>query len=125
MDKKSQKKVSVLYNSACPLCDAGIRREKQRMQDCNVDWIDIHTESGVLENTGLEKEAVRQRLHVIDRVGNQSIGIDAFIALWHISPTQAWKARLFSAPVIHGLSALSYNAFAWVLYKCNRLLGHW
>ena len=37
-------KVSVYYNSACPVCNAGIGAQRRRMQSCNVDveWIDIH-----------------------------------------------------------------------------------
>jgi len=125
MDNTHKKQISVLYNSACPVCNAGIRRERNRMQNSGVRWRDIHTEPGVLDNTGLEKEFVRQRLHVVDDAGNQYIGIDAFIALWNASPAQAWKARLFSFPVIHRLSVVAYNVFAWLLYKFNRLLKRW
>jgi len=125
MDNTRKKKISVLYNSACPICNAGIRRERQRMEISGVRWSDIHTDPGVLHNTGLKPEFVRQRLHVVDGDGTQHIGIDAFIALWEVSPTQAWKAKLLSLPVIHGLSGLMYNAFAWLLYKFNRLLRRW
>jgi len=125
MDNTPGKKISVLYNSACPVCNAGIRREKQRIQTSDVKWRDIHTEPGVLDNTDLEKEFVRKRLHVIDNDGNRHIGIDAFIALWSVSANQVWKARLFSLPVVHEVSVLAYNAFAWLLYSYNRLLKHW
>ncbi len=123
--ENSKKQISVLYNSACPICDAGIRGEKERTPDDNVRWHDIHTEPDALDNTNLDKEFVRQRLHVVDGDGNPHIGIDAFIAIWNVSPSQTSKAKLFSAPVIHWLAATAYNAFAWLLYKVNRLLRRW
>lgn len=121
----NEKQLRVLYNSACPICDAGIRAEKQRMQECDVRWLDIHANPDCLDKTGLDREFVRQRLHLIDRDGDHRIGIDAFIALWSTSPTRHWKARILSLPVIHGLSGLAYNAFAWMLYQYNRARKRW
>jgi predicted DCC family thiol-disulfide oxidoreductase YuxK len=121
----SEKQIKVLYNSACPICDAGIRAEQQRMQGCDVRWLDVHTNPDSLKETGLDLEFVRQRLHVIDAKDDPRIGIDAFIALWQAAPSQHWKARLLSLPVIHGLSALAYNVFAWLLYRFNRAIKRW
>jgi len=108
----NEHQITVLYNSACPVCDAGIRAERQRMAECDVCWVDIHTNPDSLKKTSLDREFVRQRLHVIDRDGEHRIGIDAFITLWKTSPTQNWKARLLSLPVIHVISGFVYNAFA-------------
>ena len=36
----------VYYNSACPVCDAGIKDQRRRMEACgvkDVEWIDVHT----------------------------------------------------------------------------------
>jgi predicted DCC family thiol-disulfide oxidoreductase YuxK len=68
---------------------------------------------------------VRKRLHLVDQNGELKVGIDAFIVLWKISESGQWKARFFSFPIIHGLSSLCYNSFAWLLYRWNRLVNHW
>lgn len=117
--------INVYYNSACPVCDMGIKHQKKIMQNCNVNWTDIHIDTANLKELHSDIEFVRKRLHVIDGSGKLHIGIDAFIAIWNVSPNEKWKARLFSAPVIHGLSSLIYNIFAWALYKRNRLLKRW
>ena len=64
-------KTRVYYNSACPVCNAGIGAERRRMQACNVDaeWIDIHRDPGRLEEIGASLEFVRKRLHVVDDSG--------------------------------------------------------
>lgn len=117
--------ISVYYNSACPVCEKGIKNQQSRMETCPVNWNDVHTVSNIYKEAGSDIEFIRQRLHVIDRDGKLNIGFDAFISLWRDSPGEKWKADLFSIPIIHGTSSVAYNAFAWILYKCNRLLKRW
>ena len=52
-------KVSVYYNSACPVCNAGIEAQRRRMQSCNVDveWIDIHRNPERLTETGASRSS--------------------------------------------------------------------
>jgi len=64
-------KSRIYYNSACPVCNAGIAAERRRMEACNVDaeWIDIHRNPGRLEEIGasvLDAGGLRarQRMHV-------------------------------------------------------------
>ena len=51
-------KVSVYYNSACPVCNAGIGAQRRRMQSCDVDveWIDIHRNPERLTAIGASRE---------------------------------------------------------------------
>ena len=81
-------KVSVYYNSACPVCNAGIGAQRRRMQSCNVDveWIDIHRNPERLTETGASREFVRERLHVVDDAGVMRVGAEAFGALWSRTP---------------------------------------
>ena len=46
--------LKVYYNSACLVCNAGIRGQKQRMNGCPVDiqWIDIHSQPDALKEIG-------------------------------------------------------------------------
>ena len=119
--------LKVFYNSACPVCDAGIRGQKQRMAGCPVDlqWIDIHSEPQALEEIGARQEFVRKRLHVLDANGQLRVGAEAFRALWAHTPCQHGLARLTGLPLLNRLSRWAYNAFAALLYAWNRANRRW
>jgi predicted DCC family thiol-disulfide oxidoreductase YuxK len=120
-------KLKVYYNSACPVCDAGIRGQKARMAGCAVDvqWIDIHTQPEALQEIGARQEFVRERLHVLDEKGELRIGAEAFRALWTHTPGQGALARLTGLPLLNSLSKATYNGFAALLYAWNRLNRRW
>jgi predicted DCC family thiol-disulfide oxidoreductase YuxK len=128
---KLSKSISVYYNSACPVCDSGIQGYRKKENAENIIWKDIHYDQSSIDNlnreleVSLDLEFVRKRLHLVDQNGELKVGIDAFIVLWKISESGQWKARFFSFPIIHGLSSLCYNSFAWLLYRWNRLVNHW
>lgn len=114
---------TVYYNSACPVCDAGIRSQRGRMQGCEVNWVDVHQHPQAAQALGLELEQVRERLHVRSADGQMHIGADALAALWSQSPGQRWLGALTRR--LRWLSRPLYNAFARGLYRWNRRRGHW
>jgi predicted DCC family thiol-disulfide oxidoreductase YuxK len=120
-------KISVYYNSACPVCNAGIGAERRRMEACNVDaeWIDIHRDPGRLDEIGASQEFVRERLHVVDDSGVVRVGAEAFEALWSQTPRLRILAALLRMPVIRMLARAVYNVFAAALYRWNRWRGRW
>jgi predicted DCC family thiol-disulfide oxidoreductase YuxK len=118
----------VYYNSACPVCNAGIKDQRQRMEACgvkDVEWIDVHTHPEAVEEVGAPLEQVRERLHVKAEDGRLDVGADAFTRLWWRTPGQRWLATLLRLPVIRQIMHLVYNAFARLLYRWNRAKGHW
>ena len=121
------KKLKVYYNSACPVCNAGIRGQKERMTGCPVDiqWIDIHSHPQALKEIGARQESVRERLHVLDEKGELRVGAEAFRALWAHTPGQGALARLTGLPLVNPLAKGAYNAFAALLYGWNRLNRRW
>lgn len=120
-------KLKVYYNSACPVCDAGIRGQKRRMDGCPVDveWIDIHSHPEALTEIGASREFVRERLHVVDEKGELQIGAEAFRTLWARTPGQVGLARLTGLPLLNALARGAYNAFAVLLYRWNRANRRW
>ena len=120
-------KVKVYYNSACPVCNAGIKGQRDRMASCaaTVDWIDVHTNADAVAEIGVERELVRERLHVVDEDGVMYVGADAFGALWNRTPGQGAFGRFVSLPVVRTLARWLYNAFAALLYAWNRACGRW
>ncbi len=120
-------KVKVYYNSACPVCNAGIAGQRERMEGCgtDVDWIDIHEHAEAVNEIGANREFVRERLHVVDESGTVRIGADAFEALWRHTPGQKSMARIVRLPVLRTLARSAYNAFAAWLYARNRARKRW
>lgn len=117
----------VYYNSACPVCNAGIGAERRRMEACNVDaeWIDIHRDPARLQEIGASQEFVRERLHVVDDTGAVRVGAEAIGALWSQTPQMRPLAKLLRTPVIRALARSAYNVFAAGLYRWNRWRGRW
>lgn len=118
-------KIQVYYNSACPVCKAGIEGQMEKESACEIRWNDIHTDNSLVSALDADIEFVRERLHVIDEEGNLRVGFEAFLAIWRNSPTESWKARVFGLPLIRLICNISYNIFAAALYKWNKTKRHW
>jgi predicted DCC family thiol-disulfide oxidoreductase YuxK len=114
-------RITVYYNSACPVCDAGICHLRARMA-AGVDWVDVHTQPEVAAQLGIELEAIRERLHVRDAQGLMQVGDLALAQLASRSHSQFW-AQLIRR--FHFLSGPLYQLFARLLYRWNRRRGHW
>ncbi|MDQ3185390.1 MAG: DUF393 domain-containing protein [Pseudomonadota bacterium] len=118
----------VYYNSACPVCNAGIKDQRERMEACgikDIEWIDVHTHPEAVSEVDASLEQVRERLYVKDADGELNIGADAFTQLWSQTPSQRWLAKLLRLPVFKQLTNLAYNVFARLLYQWNRAKKHW
>lgn len=120
-----KKTVKVYYNSACPVCKAGIESQKGKMEACAIEWKDVHSNNQLVAEINSEIERVRERLHVVDEQGQIHIGFDAFLVIWQHAPNERWKAKLLGLPIIKQFGRLAYNLFAIALYKWNRAKKHW
>lgn len=118
----------VYYNSACPVCKAGVTSQRERMESCgitDVEWIDVHRNPERAAEVGASLEEVRERLYVVDDAGRINVGSEAFAELWNKTPRQRWLGRVIRLPIIRRLAQRTYNAFARRLYRWNRNKGHW
>jgi len=45
LDIRPMSKTKVYYNSACPVCNAGIKFQQRQLADCKteIEWIDVHS----------------------------------------------------------------------------------
>jgi predicted DCC family thiol-disulfide oxidoreductase YuxK len=121
----STSKVKVYYNSACPVCKAGIEGQMKKDSICEIQWNDVHKDNGLASEVEADLAFVRERLHVVDENGKIEVGFDAFLAIWRNSPKETWKARLLGLPVIRQACQLAYNLFAAALYRWNQSRKHW
>jgi predicted DCC family thiol-disulfide oxidoreductase YuxK len=116
-------KLTVFYNSACPVCDAGICYQRSLMEHQNIIWIDVHRSPEQLEKLGLNLEQVREQLHVQDSDGKLLIGDLALASLWKRTPKQWVFANIVHYG--HFITKPLYRLFARCLYCWNRKCDRW
>lgn len=117
--------VKVYYNSACPVCKAGIESQRGKSSAREIQWKDVHTDNQLVGEVGADLEFVRERLHVVDEQGKIQVGFDAFLAIWGNSPKEIWKEKLFGVPGVKHFCRLIYNVFAALLYRWNKSKKRW
>lgn len=121
--------LTVWYNTRCPVCDAGISRQKRRLIELvkagRVEFRDINFEPAALSGFGASLEDIRRRLHAVDPEGRLLVGADVAIAVWAMTPGEGWLAWLLGNPVTLPITRFAYDRFADLLYAWNRRKGHW
>jgi predicted DCC family thiol-disulfide oxidoreductase YuxK len=122
---KKLEQLTVYYNSACAVCDAGIAKQKELTTSCDITWVDVHTTPAAAKELGIDIELIREKLHVRDETGKMNVGASAMAALWRQTPSQLWLAKIVNFPALHWLAEKLYNLFASALYRWNRVLKHW
>ncbi|RAZ78899.1 thiol-disulfide oxidoreductase [Mesorhizobium atlanticum] len=121
--------LTVWYNTRCPVCDAGINRQRRRLIEAvkagRVAFRDINFEPEALSAFGASLEDIRRRLHATDSEGRLLVGADVAIAVWRLTPGEGWLASLFGNVIALPLTRIAYDRFADLLYTWNRRKGRW
>lgn len=112
----------VIYNGACPVCDAGIKAF--RNDDAPVGYMDITVQPAVLEIHGLTAEDVQYRVHAVKADGSLVRGIDAVAVI--LAQTHRWRliARTLGWPVLRQIGWVGYEIAAFVLFRWNKWRGN-
>jgi predicted DCC family thiol-disulfide oxidoreductase YuxK len=122
-------KLTVWYNTKCPVCNAGIDWQHSRLVRAAragaIEFRDINLEPDALARFGARVEDVRRRLHGVDSNGRLHVGADCAIEVWRRTPGDAWLARLLGLWGIRWITRFGYDRFADLLYAWNRRKGHW
>ncbi len=122
-------KLTVWYNTKCPVCNADIDWQRSRLVRAAragaIEFRDINLEPDTLARFGAGVEDVRRRLHGLDADGRLYVGNDCAIAIWRRTPGDAWIGRLFGLPGLRQVARLGYDRFADLLYAWNRRKEHW
>ncbi|MER8696700.1 DCC1-like thiol-disulfide oxidoreductase family protein [Mesorhizobium opportunistum] len=121
--------LTVWYNTRCPVCDAGIVRQKRRLIEAvkagRIEFRDINLEPAALSGFGASLEDIRRRLHATDADGRLLVGADVAIAVWQVTPGEGWLAGLFGNRLTLPLTRFAYDRFADLLYAWNQRNGRW
>ena len=121
--------LTVWYNTLCPVCDAGITRQKRRLVEAvkcgRIQFRDINAEPHVLTAYNISLEDIRRRLHATDAEGRLLVGADVAIAIWRATPGEGWLAKLLGNRLMLPVTRFAYDRFADLLYAWNRRSGRW
>jgi len=122
-------KLTVFYNTKCPVCDAGINSQHDKLvqlvKSGKVEFLDINLEPDALAAFGCGLEDIRKKLHALDGQGQLLVGADVAIAMWAITPGQKWFGKFAGSKLVRPVARISYNILAHFLYKWNLRRGHW
>ena len=125
----TDQRLVVWYNTRCPVCDAGIDRQRNKLialvESGAVEFRDINLEPQALASHGASLEDVRRRLHATDGGGRVIVGADVLLALWHCTPGERWLAALLGNSVARPVTRFAYDRFADALYAWNRRKRRW
>jgi predicted DCC family thiol-disulfide oxidoreductase YuxK len=121
--------LSIWYNTKCPVCDAGIDRQRDKLVSAvkagTIEFHDINVESQALAAYGADVDDVRRRLHAVDERGRLIVGADVAIAVWRRTPGEGWLAAILGAPGIIRATRFGYDCFADLLSFWNKRNGRW
>src|SRR5258707_8211611 len=97
-------KLTVWYNTKCPVCDGGIDWQRNRLVRAAragaIEFRDINFEPDALARFGASLDDVRRRLHALDADGRLFTGADCAIEIWLRTPCHAWLGRVIGFPGI-------------------------
>ena len=122
-------RLTVYYNTRCPVCDAGIDWQRNRLLAAlragTIEFRDINEEPAALARFGADVDDVRRRLHATDEAGRLIVGADVAVALWRLTPGQGWVAALLGNRLTLPVTRFVYDRFADILFAWNRRKGRW
>jgi predicted DCC family thiol-disulfide oxidoreductase YuxK len=122
-------KLTVWYNTKCPVCNAGINWQNNRLVRATragaIEFRDINLEPDALVRFHTSVNDVRRRLHGVDADGRFYVGIACAIAIWRRTPGDLWLARIVDVPIIRQIAGFCYDRFADILYAWNRRKRRW
>jgi predicted DCC family thiol-disulfide oxidoreductase YuxK len=122
-------RLTVWYNTRCPVCDAGIDWQRNKLLAAlragTLEFRDINQQPDALSAYGAGIDDIRRRLHATDEEGRLIVGADVALALWRLTPGEGWLAALLGNPVTLPVTRFVYDRFADVLFAWNRRNGRW
>lgn len=113
---KASPALTVLYDGACPLCRREIGLYRGLPSNAPVCFADVSDTALALPMgaSGVPREQLLARFHVLGPRGELLSGAPAFLALWAVLPGWRWLARVGRLP-----------GAAWSMEQAYRLFLRW
>ena len=84
--------------SATPGSPVSATSSSNAVRAGHISFRDINEQPDALAAHGASLDDIRRRLHATDETGRLIVGADVAIAIWRVTPGEAWLARLFGKP---------------------------
>lgn len=102
---------TVYYDGGCPVCVREIALYRRRVDEDQLDWVDVtKTDAGAL-GADLSREAALARLHVRRADGSLIAGAAAFAEIWERIEGMRWLAALLAIRPVGMLAEQGYRLF--------------
>jgi predicted DCC family thiol-disulfide oxidoreductase YuxK len=117
----SKETLKVFFDGECPLCRKEINFYKKISQDSQISWINIEGASFDAGTTGLSKDKLKARFHVMlnDEVYT---GGYAFLQLWSFIPGFAWATKVLDKAFFPKLLDIVYDFFLIIRPTLQKIL---
>jgi predicted DCC family thiol-disulfide oxidoreductase YuxK len=117
----SNETLKVYFDGQCPLCRKEINLYKKISQGKQISWINIEEASFDAAKTGLTKDELKARFHVIlnDKVYS---GGYAFLQLWSFIPGLAWATKVLDKAFFPKLLDKVYDFFLIIRPTLQKIL---
>ena len=104
----------------CPVCNGGIDWQRSKLVAAvragEIVFDDINERPDALAHFGASLDDVRRRLYATDEKGKLIVGADVAIAIWRLTPGEAWLATLLGNRAMLPFTRFSYDRFADLLF---------
>ncbi|MEM1387977.1 MAG: DUF393 domain-containing protein [Pseudomonadota bacterium] len=111
---------TVIYNGSCPVCSREIKVYRARAENHGTGTQFVDLNEADLSDYGITADEAAREIHVLQN-GQMLKGVDAFLAMWRVTPGFAWLARIVGLPGIKQVTTLVYRwILAPALYAAHR-----
>ncbi len=117
----SIERLTVFYDSFCPLCMAEMRQLKKRNDKQKLSFVDINDESFSKHYPRLDKAELNARIHGITDEGTVITGLDVTYHAWRLVG-KGWLYAPLRWRFVKPLADWCYVKFAKHRYKISFLL---
>lgn len=107
----NEKKLTVFYDGACPLCAREIGFYQNRQGADTVTWLDVSALGAAVVSPGLSKDQAMARFHVLGPDGKLLSGGAAFAQLWRVLPGFRLLGRIGQTAPAAWILKHAYNGF--------------
>ena len=112
------KQPMVFYDGGCPMCSREIGHYRRLDRAEAIRWLDITSETQLLDDYDLSVHQAMQRFHVLDRDGNWQTGAHGFIEVWSALPY--YRHLAFIARKLHLGGPMDVIYRQWARWRWQR-----
>lgn len=112
--QNDDKKKTIYFDGLCHLCSREINHYRGMRGSENLEFVDITSATFDAHKEGLDPRAVHKTMHLRNRDGRISTGVNAFISIWEELPALRFLVPIARFAPSHFILSGFYSLFAKV-----------